>query len=125
MAAAYFGEPIDILFEGDNLQDRLHNLLGDDTDLVETVLAALRDSINRSDVPDEAEIIRLGADNRMHYLELPFLAGLEELSEPEKEPPLNERQMRQAIAFYYTSVTSRYYRGDKTSLVSMVAGQPS
>ena len=110
LAAAYFDEPIDKLFEGSTSRDRLHNLLGGDTDLIEMVLAALRDSVNRSDLPDEDEIIRLGADNRRHYLGLPFLAGLEELFEPEKEPPLNERQMRQAIAFHYRWPLS--YHGD-------------
>ncbi len=112
LARAYFGEPINRLFEGSTSRDRLHNLLGGDTDLIETVLTALRDSVNRSDVPTDAEIIRLRAGNQPYFLELPFLAGLE-LSEPEKELPLNERQMRQAIAFYYTSVALRYYRGDK------------
>ncbi len=111
LAGAYFGEFRDV--EGDNPRDRLHNLLGGDTDLIETVLAALRDSVNRSDVPTAAEIIRLHSDKQRYFLELPFLAGMEELSEPEKELQLNERQMRQAIAFYYTSVTLRYYRGDK------------
>lgn len=104
LAAAYFDDPITInkLFEGETSRDRLHNLLGNDTDLVEMVLTAFRDSVNRSDVPDEAEIIRFHAENRRHYLGLPFLVGLEELYEPEKEPPLNERQMRQAVAFYYS-----------------------
>ena len=113
LAATYFGEPIDIRVEGNNSRDRLHSLLGEDTDLLDTVLAALRDSISRRDVPDDAEIIQLRANNQMSLLERPFLAGLEELSEPDKEPPLNNMQMRQAIAFYYTSVTLRYYRGDK------------
>ena len=111
LAGAYFGEFRDV--EGDNPRDRLHNLLGGDTDLIETVLTALRDSVNRSDVPTAAEIIRLRSDKQRYFLELPFLAGLEELSEPEKELQLNERQRRQAIAFYYTSVTLRYYGGDK------------
>ena len=110
LAGAYFGELRGVA--GDNPRDRLHNLLGDDTDLLETVLAALRDSVNRSDVPTDTEIIRLRAGNQRYFLELPFLTSLE-LSEPEKELPLNERQMRQAIAFYYTSVALRYYRGDK------------
>ena len=113
LATAYFGEPIDIHVEGDNARDRLHNLLEGDTALIEAVLTALRDSVNRSDVPDKDEIIRLGADNKMHYLELPFLAGLEELSEPEKEPPLNEKQMRQAVAFYYNSGALPYDRGER------------
>ena len=110
LAGAYFGELRDV--EGDNPRDRLRSLLGGDTDLVEAVLAALRASVNRSDVPTDTEIIRLRGGNQRYFLELPFLSGLE-LSEPEKEPPLNERQMRQAIAFYYTSVALRYYRGDK------------
>ena len=113
LATAYFGESIDIYVEGNNPKDRLRSLLGDDTDLIQTVLVGLRDSISRSDLPEDAEIIRLSAENQRHYLEFPFLAGLEELSEPDKEPPLNNMQMRQAIAFYYTSVTLRYYRGDK------------
>ena len=110
LARAYFDEPSNRLFEGSTSRDRLHNLLGDDTDLIEAVLAALRNSVNRSDVPTDTEIIRLRADNRRHYLGLPFLAGLEELSKLEKEPPLNERQMRQAITFHYLWPLS--YHGD-------------
>ena len=113
LAAAYFDEPINRLFEGKTSRDRLHDLLGDDMDLVETVLTALRDSVNRSDIPTDTEIIRLSAGNRRHFLELPFLAGLEEISEPEKEPPLNEKQMRQAIAFYYNRGTLPHYRGER------------
>ena len=113
LATAYFGEPIDIRVEGNSPKDRLHNLLGGDTGLTEDVRTALRDSVDRRDVPDDAEIIQLRANNQMSPLERPFLAGLEELSEPDKKPPLNERQIRQAIAFYYTSVSLRYYRGDK------------
>ena len=113
LASAYFGEPIDIRVEGNNSRDRLHNLLQGDPALIEAVLTALRDSIKRIDLPDDAEIIQLRANNQMSLLERPFLAGLEELSEPEKKPPLNKRQVRQAIAFYYTSVPLRYYRGDK------------
>ena len=110
LAGAYFGELRDV--EGDNPRDRLRSLLGDDTDLVEAILAALRASVNRSDVPTDTEIIRLRGGSQRYSLELPFLAGME-LSEPDKEPPLNERQMRQAIAFYCTSMALRYYRGDK------------
>ncbi|MCY4613305.1 MAG: hypothetical protein OXB94_06775, partial [Nitrospira sp.] len=113
LAAAYFDEPINRLFEGSTPRDRLHKLLGDDTGLIETVLTALRDSINRSDVPTDAEIIRLSAGNWTHFFELPFLASLEELSKPEKEPPLNERQIRQAIAFYYNRGTLPHYGGER------------
>lgn len=112
-AAAYFDEPINRLFEGSTPRDRLHKLLGDDTGLIEMVLVGLRGSIRRNDVPSDAEIIRLSAGNRRHILERPFLAGLEELSKPDKEPPLNERQVRQAIAFYYNSGALPYYRGER------------
>ena len=113
LATAYFGEPIDIHVEGDNPKIRLYSLLGDDTGLIDTVLDALRGSINRNDVPDEDEIIRLSAGNRRHFLELPFLAGLEELSKPDQEPPLNEGQIRQAIAFYFNSGALPHYKGEK------------
>lgn len=112
LAAAYFDDPINRLFEGKTSRDRLRNLLGDDTGLIDTVLSGLRGSIRRNDVPTEAEIIRLSAGNRTYFLELPFLAGMEELSEPEKETPLNERQMRQAIAFYYNRGTLPHYGGE-------------
>ena len=113
LAAAYFDEPINRLFEGSTPRDRLHDLLGGDRGLIEAVLAAFRDSVSRSDIPTDTEIIRLSAGNRRHFLELPFLAGLEEISEPEKEPPLNEKQMRQAIAFYYNRGTLPHYRGER------------
>ena len=113
LATAYFGEPIDIHVEGDNPRKRLHNLLGGDTGLIEAVLAGLRRSISRNDVPTDAEIIRLRAENQWYFLELPFLAGLEELSEPDKGPPLNEKQMRQAVAFHYNSGAFPYYRGER------------
>lgn len=109
LATAYFGEFI----EGDNPRDRLLNLLGDDADLVETVLVGLRGTINRNDIPTDTEIIRLRDKNQRHFLERPFMAGLEELSEPEREPPLNEWQMRQAVAFYYSSRGLSHYKGEK------------
>ncbi len=112
LATAYFGEFFDI--EGSNPKDRLCNLLGNDTDLIEMVLVGLRGTISRNDVPTDTEIIRLSAGNMRDVLELPFLAGLEELFEIEGEkPPLNERQMKQAVAFYYHSCPLRYYtRGE-------------
>ena len=111
LATAYFGEMIGV--DGDNPRERLSNLLGNDADLIETVLVGLRGTINRNDVPTDTEIIRLSAKSQRHFLKRPFLAGLEELSEPEKEPPLNERQMRQAVAFYYSGRGLSHYEGEK------------
>ena len=112
LAEVYFGQFIDV--EGDTPLDRLRYLFGDDERLSEVVLEGLRGSVGRSDVPDDAEIIRLGAENQIHHLALPFLAGLEEIAKvaPEDGLPLNEKQMRQAFAFLYAEppgLASRWY----------------
>ncbi len=103
LAKAYFGLSSDV--DGNTPEkNRLHNLLEDD-DLVETTLAAFRDSINRSDVPTDTEILRLREENRRHLLEHPCLAGLKR-SQP--EGLFDEKQMRQALAFYYNSQALLY-----------------
>ena len=101
LADVYFGLFVDV--EGDTPLDRLRNLFGNDERLIEAALEGLRGSVGRSDVPDDAEIIRLGAENQIHHLALPFLAGLEEIAgaAPEGALPLDEKQMRQAFAFLY------------------------
>lgn len=104
LARVYFGE--DVNLPGYDPVDRLRNLLGSDENLVNIVLKAFRDSVVRSDVPDEAEIIQLRKNNEVHYLALPFLAGMEELfqNDPESdEIPIAEKQMRQALAFYFNA----------------------
>ena len=104
LARVYFGE--DVNFPGYGPEDRLHNLLGGDKNLVSIVLKAFRDSVVRSDVPNEAEIIQMRKNNEVHYLALPFLAGMEELSQNEPESgeiPIADKQMRQALAFYFNA----------------------
>ena len=116
LAEVYFGRFVDV--EGDTPLDRLRNLFGNDEPLIEAVREGLRGSVGRSDVPDDAEFIRLWAEN--HYLALPFLAGLEEIASvvPEGDLPLNEKQMRQAFAFLYAEppdLASRWYERASTS----------
>lgn len=104
LARVYFGE--DVNFPSDKPVDLLHDFLGGNEDLIETTLKAFQESLIRSDIPDEAEIIQLREDNKAHYLALPFLAGMEEIfrNNPEfEEIPIEERQLRQAIAFYYNA----------------------
>lgn len=88
---------------GNSPDERLRNLLGDDADLIEAVMAGLRGSIERDDVPDDAEIIRLRTEDQEHPLALPFLAGLEEIfrSDPADAWPRDEKQARQALAFHH------------------------
>ena len=112
LARVYFGE--DINFPSDKPVDHLHDLLGGNEDLVETVLRAFRESLIRSDVPDEAEIIQLRENNKAHYLALPFLAGMEEIfrNNPESnEIPVGEKQLRQALAFYYNAPLPTSFSG--------------
>lgn len=63
----------------------------------------------REDVPEVAEILRLRAESRFHYLALPFLAGLEvmERQDPARLATLDDRQLRTALTFYYTIPTGR------------------
>ena len=95
LASVYLGDYIDA--EGDTPRDRLLNLLEGDGQLVDTVIAAFRSTIVRSDLPDELEIMRLAAESKVHYLSHPFMAGLEELDPPE----LDEAQIRLALTIHF------------------------
>ena len=100
LAKVYHGCFVDVA--GNSPDERLRDLLGDDADLIEAVMAGLRGSIERDDVPDDAEIIRLGTEDQ-HPLAFPFLAGLEEIfrSDPADAWPRDEKQARQALAFHH------------------------
>ncbi len=92
-----------------SLFDWLMGELGDDSYLAAAVGAGLRDVVERQDVPDASEILRLHGENRMHYLSTPFLVSLDErdLSDTRFVDGLNRRQKRQACAFYFTVLISR------------------
>lgn len=117
LAEVYFGQFVNV--EGDTPLDRLRNLFDNDKHLTEVVLEGLRESVGRSDVPDDAEIMRLGAENQIHLFALPFLAGLEEIvsATPEGDLPLDEKQMRQALAFLHAeppNMASSWYERAST-----------
>lgn len=104
LARVYFGLVTDV--DGSTPSERLNNFLDGDEKLVSAVLESFKGSVNRDEVPDETEIINLGADSRLHYLTYPFLAGLEEIFTNDIEPAevsMVEKQMRQALAFYYAA----------------------
>ena len=101
LAEIYCGIYYDI--EGNTFEERLHDLFGDDEGLIEVVLEGLRGSVNRADVPDAEEIIHLFTEKQIHEMTLPFLAGLEISGGPD-----GERQIRQALAAYYTRLTGWY-----------------
>ena len=102
LAAAYFGHFVEV--EGDTPLHRLRNLVGNRESLIQAVLQGLRDAIKRDDLPTGADIIRLGTQNRTHYLAWPIMAGLKETGRAGSSPELavDEEQSRLALAIHYT-----------------------
>ena len=101
LAKGYLGGFGDV--RGATPQDRLRDLLDDDEALVQVVLQSFRETISRDDLPDVRTILDLDAQSKLHFLTLPFVAGLHELSleAPNGELGLSEEQMRLAIAIYF------------------------
>lgn len=119
LATVYHGFFVDVA--GNSPEERLRNLLGDDMVLIEAVMEGLRGSIKRDDVPDDAEIIRLGTADQRHPLALPFLAGLEEeFSRTTLADfwPLDEKRARQALAFYHFTPTCLNPKWRQTLLIA-------
>ena len=77
LALAYLGGYWSVT--GRTPRERLNHLIGDDEELVETVLKGFRGAVSREDLPSDDEVIRLGASQRMHVMSFPFLAGLNEV----------------------------------------------
>lgn len=108
MADKYFGRFY--RFSGDNGPKAIAELLRDDHKLVDATLQGLRGAIDREDVPDVEEILRLKEKGRMHYLGWPFLAGLAEVERtaPEDSSRWDDRRIRTALAFYYSTPHADY-----------------
>lgn len=81
--------------------------LGGENDLVAATARGLRGVIDRDDVPDVDEILRLHGESRIHHLSTPFLVSLDEraLASPRLVETMTERQKRQACAFHYSALT--------------------
>ena len=79
--------------------ERLQN----DQALTDAVLLGLRGAVDRDDVPEAPEILALNRREQVHYLSLPFLAGLEEVERTTQEDPSrwNDKRIRTAVLFYY------------------------
>ena len=88
------------------LLDWLRKELGDEDNLAAAAAVGLHGVIERDDVPDTDEILRLHGESRMHYLSMPFLASLQELESVDSRfaDTLTERQKGQACAFYYSTL---------------------
>ena len=99
MAKVYFGSD-------DDGPTAIEEWLRGDRGLIDVALQALREVINRKDVPDIDEILSPQERGRTHHLGLPFLAGLEEVEEDPSQ--WDDSQIRKAIAFYYCAALLNY-----------------
>ena len=98
LAKVYFGGYLNV--RGQSPRDRLNALLAHDESLVDAVLSGFRKTIDRSDLPSVTEFIRLGTANQTHYLALPFMAGLEEMTKTAVD--IDFRRLRLAVAVHFT-----------------------
>ena len=111
LGKAYLGGFGDVV--GRTPRARLSSLLGDDEELIETALAGLRGAVSREELPSDEEVIRLGVQQRMHYLSYPFLAGLDVISgeKPTRDVCLDSDRARLALAMHYNvAVWSRSWK---------------
>ena len=102
LAQNYFGAFLE--FDPKKGDERIARLVRHDSQLKDGVLAGLQAVIDREDVPDFGEILQLHRQKRMHYLGLPYLAGLAiaESTSPLDVSGWTPRQRRTAVAFYLT-----------------------
>ena len=86
----------------------LSGILADD-DLENAVIAGLRGTVRRGDIPSVDEIIHLAADSKFHVLGPPFLAGMDETdrAEPDELEGLSALRIRQALALHYCTPVGR------------------
>ena len=83
LADVYFGHTWHV--DGARPHERLLDLLENDTQLADTVIRAFVSTAARDDLPTPQQTLRLASEHQSHYLNLPFLAGLEECDEPVDE----------------------------------------
>ena len=105
LATAYSGHSLDS--KGDTPVERLRNFLDHDEELVQAVFEGLCNSLERDDIPNVKDIIRLNTEGQIHFLSRPFLAGLAEITQgsPENITQLSDEQIKKAIAFYLADGT--------------------
>ena len=101
LSRTYFGDFLGMTTAGRAKAIESH--VEHDADLCDAILAGLRLTIFRDDIPDVDEVIDLLAKGRMHFLGWPFLAGL---AEAERVATLDdsewrEDRIRKALTFYF------------------------
>ena len=112
LASAYCGRYSE--FQEDDTHARIGAILGNDCDLIELVLEGFRKTVQRDDVPDIREILRLRSQRKTHYLMLPFIAGLDEIVRTGQsvESILDEKRTRTALAILFIELPLPMYYGN-------------
>ncbi|MDE0191615.1 MAG: hypothetical protein OXQ90_09685 [Gammaproteobacteria bacterium] len=84
-------------------RERLGDLVGSRTDLIDLLSAGMERTITREDLPSCDEVVRLFDRNRINWLVLPFMAGLHSLERSGRlaATDLNESQIRLGITILY------------------------
>ena len=102
VAEAYLG--IQENSAGKTPQERLGDLVGSRVDLIELLLAGMEGTITRKDLPGCDDVVRLFDQEWVHWLVLPFVAGLHCLEQSGRlsGSDLNESQIRLAVTILYT-----------------------
>ncbi len=92
------------------LRECLAAKLGPDDDLVASAYEGFRGVIERDDLPDVNDILRLRGESRMSYLAMPFLAALEDRDREGDYPiDLVQEKWRLALAFHYSVAAGRNF----------------
>jgi len=102
LASAYFDHYTDV--KGETGLERLADFLDHDEALISAARSGLRKILDRSDLPQTAEIFALAAKRREHYIRLPFLTCMGELyhENPAMLDTLSDDLATKALAFWYT-----------------------
>ena len=82
---------------------RLGDLVGSRVDLIDLLLAGMEGTIERKDLPDCDDVVRLFDQGRVDWLVLPFVAGFHSLEHSGRlsDSDLNESQTRLAVTILY------------------------
>ena len=101
LAAAYFDVLVGVV--GDAPAARLEHLFRGDGRLLAAAWEGLRRVVDRDDLPDVEEIVRLRDNKQQHFLALPVLAGAVEMHAAGAGAldRLDRNQVRSALAFHY------------------------
>ena len=102
LAMAYLGRLV-LRADLDDPRDRVAELIGDNAELLDTVMNALRDAPMREDVPSVKRTAELIAESKHDWLAYPVLAGLtirESESSLDDDTLLSDDTKRNTLAIY-------------------------